>query len=356
MLNWEDLSMPEYERYFHSLCDVSRAFGTTQSSGELLNLVVEKAIDTMEVKAACLFMADEEDDLFQKAAQKGLSDQYFHAGPIHVKKNLPVIDREGYLYSHDACQDPRLDNLEGKKAEGICSLLSVPVRVTGELIGVLSLYTASPREFTHEEIEFLTAMAEQGAMSIERARLIERISKNIDLFLDVTTKINSSLEIKEILQAMTVEITRAFKVKGASIRLLDEDSNQLKLVTSHGLSEKYLSKGPASGDPTHNQVLKGEVVIVEDVTSDERVLYRDEKKEEGIVSLLTVPVKAKKKVIGTLRLYSNKPRTFREDEIRLATAMANQGGLALQNANLYLILQEDMKDLQEETWSHRSWF
>jgi GAF domain-containing protein len=348
--------MPEYERYFHSLCEVSRAFGSTLSSEELLDLVVEKAIDTMEVKAACLFMADEEEDLFKKVAQKGLSDQYFHAGPIHVKENMPIIDREGYLYSHDACQDPRLDNPEVKKAEGICSMLSVPVRAAGEFIGVLTLYTASPREFTQEEIEFLTAMAEQGAMSIERANLIERIYRNIDLFLDVTTKINSSLDIKDILQAMTIEIAKAFRIKGASIRLLDEDSHQLKLVANHGLSEKYLSKGPASGDPTHNMVLKGEVVVVEDVASDERVLYRDEKTEEGIVSLLTVPIKAKKKVIGTLRLYSYKRRAFREDEIRLATAMANQGGLALQNANLYLILQEDMKDLQKETWSHRSWF
>ena len=348
--------MPEYERYFHSLCTVSRAFGSTLSSDELLNLVVQKAIETMEVKAACLFMAEEEEDLFTKVAQSGLSDQYFHAGPMHVRANLPIIDREGYFYSHDVSQDPRLDNPEGKKAEGICSLLSVPVRVAGEFIGVLTIYTSSPREFSPEEIDYLTAMAEQGGMSIERARLIERIHQNIDLFLDVTTKINSSLDIREILQAMTVEIARAFRVKGASIRLLDQEKNQLTLVTSHGLSEKYLEKGPASGDPTHNQVLKGDVVIVEDVASDQTVLYRDEKNEEGIVSTLTAPIKAKKRVIGTLRLYSYRPRTFREDEISLAKAMANQGGLALQNANLYQVLREDMKDLQHEPWSPGAWY
>ena len=50
------------------------------------------------------------------------------------------------------------------------------------------------------------------------------------------------------------------------------------------------------------------------------------------------------------------PRVFTEDEIKLATAIANQGGLAIHNASLYLMLKEDIKDLRDDIWSHRLWF
>ena len=79
-------------------------------------------------------------------------------------------------------------------------------------------------------------------------------------------------------------------------------------------------------------------------------------KEEGIVSILCVPIKAKEEVIGVMRLYSGVRRDFTEDEIMLVTALAHQGGLAIQNASLYLMLKEDIKDYKDDMWSHRSWF
>ncbi|MEQ8164433.1 MAG: GAF domain-containing protein, partial [Smithellaceae bacterium] len=59
---------------------------------------------------------------------------------------------------------------------------------------------------------------------------------------------------------------------------------------------------------------------------------------------------------GVLRLYSDKKRSFAEDEITLVTALAYQGGLAIQNASLYLAVQEDITGLQEDIWSSKSWF
>lgn len=86
------------------------------------------------------------------------------------------------------------------------------------------------------------------------------------------------------------------------------------------------------------------------------VQYKNEKKEEGIASILCVPMKAQDRVIGVLRLYSGVPRDFTEDEIMLATALAHQGALAIHNASLYRMMEKDMKDLKNELWSHRSWF
>ncbi|MBN1834072.1 MAG: GAF domain-containing protein, partial [Deltaproteobacteria bacterium] len=59
---------------------------------------------------------------------------------------------------------------------------------------------------------------------------------------------------------------------------------------------------------------------------------------------------------GVMRLYSGVPRDFNQDEIMLASAIAHQGGLAIQNASMYLMLKQDIKDLKDDIWSHRSWF
>ena len=112
----------------------------------------------------------------------------------------------------------------------------------------------------------------------------------------------------------------------------------------------------AHGKTTLTEALTGKPVVVEKAASDKGVQYRKEKEEEGIMSILCVPIKSKNEIIGVLRLYSGVEREFTDDEIMLVTALALQGGLAIQNASMYLMLQEYMKDLKKDMWSHRSWF
>jgi len=78
--------------------------------------------------------------------------------------------------------------------------------------------------------------------------------------------------------------------------------------------------------------------------------------DEGIGAMLCVPVKSREDVIGLLRLYAKHPREFPEDLVLMVNALAHTGALAIQNASMYLKLQEDKTDLEKEIWSHRSWF
>jgi GAF domain-containing protein len=79
-------------------------------------------------------------------------------------------------------------------------------------------------------------------------------------------------------------------------------------------------------------------------------------KSEGIVSMIVTPILARDQVIGVMRLYSSVQREFPSDFMVMVEALAHQGGLAIQNASMYLKLQEDKKNLEEDIWSHRSWF
>jgi len=342
--------------YFRSICRVNKAFGTTLSKSDLLELIVGSAIETMKAKAACLFLADEEQDVFVPVAQQGLSDDYLHAKPLRAKKIVGAVLKGGYLAIRDATSDPRIENHEMKKAEGIASILDVPVTVSDKVIGILALYTAEPRDFSEDEVDFLTALAEQGGMAIEHARLLERIRKNSTLFLDLAANINSTLDIKTILHNLTADICEALGMKGVLIRLLNQETGNLDLVASYGLSEPFLNKGPVSARKTMARVLEGETVVIPDVETDERLQYRDAVIKEGIMSMVVVPVKAKEEVIGTMRLCSGVRREFPEDMIMLVNALAQTGGLAIQNAAMYLALQNDMNNLKDEIWSHRSWF
>lgn len=348
--------MTKEKDYFTTFCKVSRAFGSTLSKEKLLDLVVQSAVDTMEAKAACLFLADEQKDIFVPTAQTGLSENYLHANPMRTQKIIKAILKNGYLTIRDATSDPRVEHHEAKKAEGIASLLDVPVMVRDKLIGVLALYTAKPRDFSTDEIEFLTALAEQGGMAIEQARLLERIQQNSMLFLDLASNINSTLDVKKILHNLTADICEALGMSGVIIRLLNKETGNLQLVASYGLSDEFLNKGPVSAEKSVAEAMKGETVVIDDVKKDKRIQYHDEVIKEGIVSMLVVPIKVKDEVIGIMRLCSGVKRDYPEDIILLVNALAQTGGLAIQNASLYMALQADMKGLKEDVWSHRSWF
>ncbi len=351
--------MSTEESYFRALSKLSRDMAATDDLLKMGQLIVSTAVKTLKAKAAVIFLRDEnsESSISNTAVvQVGLSDKYIHAGPAHAVKISPQLLEDGYMYFRDATTDKRLMNRDAKKAEGIGSILSVPVLDKGRMLGILSLYTKDIRKFTKDEINFLSILAEHGGSQIENALLIQRLRNQSRIFLKLAASISESLDVKTILQAMTQDLVKSLRLKAAAVQLLDEDKRNLKRVACFGLSEKYLNKGPIQADKNMAEALKGKTIAIKDVSKDTGIQYKKEKKEEGIVSMLYVPIRSKDDVIGVLIVYSGRQREFMEDEILLVTALAYQGGLAIANACRYLVMQDDIKDLKENIWSHKSWF
>ncbi|KPA08866.1 GAF sensor protein [Candidatus Magnetomorum sp. HK-1] len=343
------------KNFFRAICKVSRAFGTVDSHDELLHLIVDYAVEMMPVKAASLYLKDEELDQIVSVASKGLSENYQKNGRTRPSKLIPILEKEGYLYSKDATVDPRLENHEIKKQENIASTLIVPVKFKGEFIGILEVSTETPQEFDPNEIEFIQALADEAAMAVYDMRLHERIEMNTRLFLSLTKSMNSSLDINQILHIMTSEVCKAYHLKGGLIRLHNKDKDVLETVASYGLSEYFLNKGPVSAKIL-NQSIQGETIIIPDVKKDSRVQYPDFMAQEGIASMIIVPIYSKNEIIGVMNLFSAAQRNFPDQMIQMLKALANQGGLAIQNATFLLMLQEENKCLEEDTYSCRLWF
>ena len=155
------------------------------------------------------------------------------------------------------------------------------------------------------------------------------------VFHEVSRSILSVLDSKEVLRLIVRRIVPAMKLKAASLRLLNEKTNDLELAASRFLSKKYLRKGPLDADKSVPEVLEGKPVLTVDAQNDPSIQYRKEKAEEGIASVLSVPVQMYNKVIGMLRLYTSAPRSFTEGEIEFASALGEMAGLAIINARMY---------------------
>ena len=136
------------------------------------------------------------------------------------------------------------------------------------------------------------------------------------------------------------KIPEVMNLKAATIRLLDDSGKKLCLVASYGLSEKYLNRGPVDTEGNIIEALNEKPVAIHDVSTDTRLRYRKEAEEEGIKSMLTLPIMSRGKVIGILRLLSGWPRHFNDEEIAFAVALAEHGGVAIENARMFERMKE----------------
>jgi GAF domain-containing protein len=123
------------------------------------------------------------------------------------------------------------------------------------------------------------------------------------------------VDTQVLLENTARSLVEEFKVKGCHFRLLSRDQLVLESAASYGLSEEFLNKGPIDAERSVSEALKGNVVGVLDCATDSRIQYPKEHAEEGITSMLTVPLETRGQVIGVMRLYSAERREFSDDEI-----------------------------------------
>jgi signal transduction protein with GAF and PtsI domain len=169
-------------------------------------------------------------------------------------------------------------------------------------------------------------------------------SKEKDYFealYEVTRLINGSLDPGRVLEEIVRSVVSAMGLKAASLRLLDDRKKKLLLGASHGLSGDYLQKGPilveASG--LDRKALRGKTCIIRDARTDPDFQYGLKAREEGIASVLVVPLVRERKALGVLRVYADTVRDFSKREIRFLEAVAHLSAIALDNARLHRALE-----------------
>jgi GAF domain-containing protein len=180
------------------------------------------------------------------------------------------------------------------------------------------------------------------------------LDKYYQALYELATILNSSRSPDKILQSIVETTAKALYAKGCSLLLHTLDKTALIRVAAYGLSPWFVRMGPVLTDKSMTESLEGKTVMIPDATTDIRVEYRKQVRQEGIVSILSVPVKLRGEVIGVLRVYTSHSRKFTEDESFFAEASANFGAIALETRHFYDTLQTDYVQLRQDVRRQRA--
>lgn len=172
-------------------------------------------------------------------------------------------------------------------------------------------------------------------------------------FRQICKAVNSSLDLQEVLRLIVENVTAVMQVKACTIFLLNMKNKQLEVAATHGLSEAYLEKGPLSALRSIIENIEGRSVLIQDAGKDSRIQYPEEARAEGIVSIFSVPVPVKNRIIGALRIYTATPRDFSDEEREFVDGLAEMSGIAIENARLHHHLKSDYETLITEV---HQWF
>jgi len=179
------------------------------------------------------------------------------------------------------------------------------------------------------------------------AELLQVKVKYIMLTLDfferynkALVEIHDSLSVMRTSEAIVENAAQLFGARGASLMLYEHGTETLKNSAAFGLSHEFLNKGPVVAEVSLRETVNHEPVIIEDAAKDDRVQYKKETADEGIKSIIGLPLKTGNLMVGALRLYFEQSRQFNQWELAAQSGFARQAGLALKKSFYFSSLKD----------------
>jgi sigma-B regulation protein RsbU (phosphoserine phosphatase) len=208
-------------------------------------------------------------------------------------------------------------------------LQSAAGRRTTESCGYARSAIPAGRRRAYNALEF-------GDPGSDAMRSVERKTEVDEQIYQLSMLVAGDFSLQEVLDKLAEAAVKTVGAKACSIRLLDEETNDLKMRSTYGLSEEYRNKGMVTkDDPVITAAFAGAAVVIDDMRADERIHFKQATAKEGLVSQLTVAMQFRNHPIGVLRLYSPQPGDFTPNDIVVARAVASQCAVAITNAKLY---------------------
>jgi len=188
---------------------------------------------------------------------------------------------------------------------------------------------------------------------------MENYGMHYDMLIKVTSAISECKDSEEVALLTAEAVKTGFNAKGCSVFLVNRETRELGLAASYGLSDDYLSKGPVRYMQEITEAKDQVPIAIYDVQDDPRIQYPEAAEKEGITSLLGAPIVARNKVVGALRVYTDKPWKADITDITLIQAIAQICGMAMDMCRMYKGYKtsiEILKDLRgKEYYQARGW-
>ncbi|MBT4365758.1 MAG: PAS domain S-box protein [Desulfobacterales bacterium] len=184
---------------------------------------------------------------------------------------------------------------------------------------------------------------------------IEKQNIRLQTLNAVSTKVSSSLDLDEVLNSTIDKIIEILGSDSVRIYLLDEKKEFLNLTAQKGLSKKFTNKTYMKHRKVEDGLLgqtvfTGETMVVDNILQSEDP-YVDAFIEEGLQSTVYIPLISKENNLGVMCVSSHSEFVFSKDYVDFLSAIGNQIGMAVDNANLYENVKsayEKLKNAQEQ--------
>jgi PAS domain S-box-containing protein len=250
------------------------------------------------------------------------------------------------------------------------SWLGVPLIVRGATIGVLTVQSYQPNDFTESHQRLLVQIANQLAIALDNARLfttaqdytadlearvaertrqVESEHQRTQTLLSIITELSTSLDLDMVLNRTLAVINETMNAEHSLIMMMNPDESSLYLRASLGYTTPPPKGGQASsfkpGEGLVGWVINNrQPVLIPDLWKDTRWIRHDDQTNIHR-SAIAVPLMMGEEVLGALLLFHRQPERFTPDQLELAQATAKQVTVAINNAQLFRLIRDQAERL-----------
>lgn len=244
----------------------------------------------------------------------------------------------------------------GKLSWGRCDAeylrIGLPIIINEKIIGVLiGCCQNLKKQDINQNLQLINNIFQS---SIYNEYEIEDMSKEIaelyeelNLLYDISKTVSNMFDIDEVCQMLVEKAVEIVRVERVSLMLVDRDREWLKIAAAHGLPQEVIKNTRVKiGEGIAGKVAKeGKALIISDVESenlsDEERIKRYKTKSFISLPIMSVPLKAVGEVIGVINLTDKIDKsTFTSIDLKLLTALATQGAIAIKNFWLFTDAKE----------------
>lgn len=230
------------------------------------------------------------------------------------------------------------------------SCLIIPLQFQREAIGVFVVGGEGLEGSSDADLDNLTQIAGQMAIAIEHARLFEserQWSRHLAAIGDACREIAASLDLDRTLRLVMAKAVETLPMDAGALFQFDAESQAYRVAVSHNLSVDHVARITFAFDEgvpgwvvKHRQAL-----VIPEADADARV--HPYVVEDGVRSVLAIPLIAREQVVGVLNLYcKTQANAFGDKAVRLAQVFADQTAVAIENARLVDELRHAAAELE----------
>jgi formate hydrogenlyase transcriptional activator len=218
---------------------------------------------------------------------------------------------------------------------GLQSVCAFPLTTAHRRLGSLAIGSIGRNAYSPEEIRFCGLVANQIALAMGDSisfRESQRAQERLELLLDLTNRVVSSLNLRDVLREISANIRRVMQCDGVGITLPGPDDGKLRIYALDfpdnpgDIEEGY--EPPADEKASAARVFRsGEAVIL-----SREELQQEPKPHVDIQSLAHVPLKGRRETLGVLSLGTHRENAFSADDLAFLIQIARQVAIAVENA------------------------